>query len=144
LAVTGQPDLDALDAKSCGQDAQHRRLVIHDKNADGGTELTLLDRWLGRLPCPAQVEEPVQFRDRKDLLDLRTQVANGHVPPPGEQLLTRSPGTCRLPLHTPGEARLPSDWGSGTGGPGASAGAPTAPATRRGRPRPAPFPLHTP
>ena len=60
LAVTGQPDLDALDAKSCGQDAQHRCLLVHDENAGRGTELTILGRWLSLLPCPSQVEESVQ------------------------------------------------------------------------------------
>ena len=79
--MTGQPDLDALDAKSCGQDAQHRCLIIHDKNDGRGTELTILGRLLSRLPCPSQVEEPVQSRDREALLDLRTQVSNGRFPP---------------------------------------------------------------
>jgi len=86
IAVAGQPDLEALDAKPCGQDAQHRGLIVHDEKAGRGTGRTILGRRLGPRPRQAQVEEPAQARDRKDLMDLRTQVANGQVPAPGEQL----------------------------------------------------------
>src|SRR5262249_37761893 len=90
MAVTGQPDLESFEAKSCCQDAQHRRLVIHDKYAGRRIAPTILGRSLDLLPCQSQVEELVQPRDRKDLMDPRTQVANGQVPPPGEQLLVQA------------------------------------------------------
>src|SRR5262249_19125904 len=50
----------------------------------------VLGRGLGLLSCPAQVEELVQSRDHKDLLDLRTQVAHDQVPAPGKQLLVQA------------------------------------------------------
>jgi hypothetical protein len=48
--------------------------------------MTALGPWFALPSGRWHVEDLVQSRDRKDLAELGTQVANGHVPTPGKFL----------------------------------------------------------